>query len=309
MTWFWLALAATLCWSGADLFYKLGSGDKYDTLKTTAVVGLVFGLHALSTLVFGDISFDFRNLIRYLPVSAMYIGSMALGYWGLRYLELSVCSPVQNCSGALACLLGIAILREMPETRFALFGILACCVGVFLLGMYEHQIAQTPEERKYAKGFRAFALPIGYCILDTLGTFLDDPCLSMESTWLVGVTEDTIEEVGNTAYELTFFLVGVGILLYLLINNPKSLRPTRVGTLPRFGAAVLETAGQFAYVHVIGGNAVIAAPMISSYCIISVALSRIFLKERLPKRQYIAVTITLAGIVLIGIGDGLAGSV
>ena len=53
----------------------------------------------------------------------------------------------------------------------------------------------------------------------------------------------------------------------------------------RLIAACFETAGQYAYAHVIGGNAVVAAPMIASYCMVSVLLSRVFLREKLPKSQ------------------------
>ena len=317
MSWFWIALAATLAWGGADLFYKLGANenDRYSHLKTSVFVGLLFGLHAAYTLIFGDIGFDWRNLIRYLPVSSMYILSMTVGYLGLRYLELSVSSPVQNCSGALAAILGIIILREIPESPLTWIGIAACCLGVILLGVFEKrkrdadsQLAES--ERRYHVGFLAFLLPVAYCVIDTLGTFLDDPCLNIDSTWLVNVTEDTIEEVGNTAYELTFLIVGLLLLAYILIDAKR--RGEKVVFVERHNrarliAAAFETAGQYAYAHVIGGNAVVAAPMIASYCMVSVLLSRIFLKEKLPRSQYVCIFLAFAGIILLGLADGLAG--
>lgn len=319
MSWFWIAAAATLCWGCADMFYKLGADerDPYSHLKTTIFVGLVFGIHAIYTLIFGDIGFDWRNLLYYAPVSAMYIGSMIIGYLGLRYLELSVSSPVQNCSGALACLLGIVILGELPESLLSWAGIVACCCGVAMLGVFEKQKRDADQkldesERKYHVGIVAFLLPIGYCVIDTLGTFLDDPCLNMDTTWLVNVTEETIEDVGNTAYELTFLLVALVLLVYLLFRDrDKSKRRTqkRMPNLVRFIAAIFEALGQFAYVHVIGGNAVVAAPMIASYCMVSVVLSRIFLHEKLPRQQYACVGLAFLGIVLLGIADGLAGSI
>lgn len=317
MSWFWIAAAATLCWGCADMFYKLGAdeSDRFSHLKTTVFVGLAFGLHAAYTLVFEDIGFDWRNLLYYAPVSVMYIGSMILGYHGLRYLELSVSSPVQNCSGALACILGIVILREVPDSALTWAGITACCVGVILLGVFEKQKRDADRrlaegERKYRVGVIAFLLPIGYCVIDTLGTFLDDPCLSMDSTWLVNVTEGTIEQVGNTAYELTFAFVGLVLLIYILLRERKAPERTRaVPHISRAVAAVFETAGQLAYVHVIGGNAVVAAPMIASYCMVSVVLSRIFLREKLPRRQYACVGLTFLGIVLLGIADGLSGQI
>ncbi len=41
----------------------------------------------------------------YLPVSLLYISSMAMGYVGLRYIELSISSPICNSSGALVAVL------------------------------------------------------------------------------------------------------------------------------------------------------------------------------------------------------------
>ena len=47
--WFWLSLIALLCWSGSDLFSKIGcqsETDKYSHLKMVTAVGVVMGLHA-----------------------------------------------------------------------------------------------------------------------------------------------------------------------------------------------------------------------------------------------------------------------
>ena len=46
-----------------------------------------------------------------------------------------------------------------------------------------------------------------------------------------------------------------------------------------------------------------AAPLISSYCLFSVILSRIFLKEKLTVRQYGAIAIAICGIAIMGFFD------
>ena len=55
------------------------------------------------------------------------------------------------------------------------------------------------------------------------------------------------------------------------------------------------------------GNGAVAAPMIAAYCIVSVILSRLFLKEKLSANQYKIVAVIIAGIILIGVAEGLAG--
>ena len=64
--------------------------------------------------------------------------------------------------------------------------------------------------------------------------------------------------------------------------------------------SLCETAGQFAYVFAIGANAIVAAPMISSYCIMSLVWSRIFLKEKLSKAQYAVIAVAAVGIAILG---------
>ena len=45
---------------------------------------------------------------------------------------------------------------------------------------------------------------------------------------------------------------------------------------------------------------------LAAYCVVSIALSRIFLKEKLPGKQYASVAIVIVGIILMGIAEGLA---
>ena len=94
--WFIFSLLTALAWGGADLFYKKGSdsNDKYSHIKIIIMVGLVMGIHATVYMVIKDIQFSPMNMIHYLPVSALYILSMAFGYIGLRYIELSIASPI-----------------------------------------------------------------------------------------------------------------------------------------------------------------------------------------------------------------------
>ena len=50
----------------------------------------------------------------------------------------------------------------------------------------------------------------------------------------------------------------------------------------------------------------LAAPLIASYCIVSVILSRIVINEKLKASQYACVITVIAGIVLLGISEGLS---
>ena len=106
--WFWLSLIALLCWSGSDLFSKIGcrdADDKLAHLKMVIAVGVVIGLHVPYEIFIGGVSVSWNVIWTYLPVSLLYIVSMALGYIGLRYIELSISSPICNASGAVVAVL------------------------------------------------------------------------------------------------------------------------------------------------------------------------------------------------------------
>ena len=72
-------------------------------------------------------------------------------------------------------------------------------------------------------------------------------------------------------------------------------------------AALCETAGQLTYVRAMSGNGVVAAPLIASYCVCSVVLARLFLRERLTWKQYLCVSLVFGGILLLGVAEGLSG--
>jgi len=306
--WFVFALITTLAWGAADLFYKKGADekDKYSHLKTSMIVGFVMGIHAICMLLFTDMNYDFTNILIYLPVSLMYIISMTVGYFGLRYLELSVSSPIQNSSGALTCLLCLVFLHQTMDTLSAL-AVIIICLGVFLLGIFEKAKQDEYEainNKKYKIGFVAFFMPIIYCIVDSLGTFFDAYYLDdIATTPLRNVTEATFENVANTSYELTFLLCA--IIIFIFIKFIKKENIIIKEQKDRTVAALFETLGQFTYVYAMSGMAVVTAPMIASYSIVSVVLSRIFLKEKLTKRQYSVVLLVMIGIAILGIVEGL----
>ena len=305
MSWFFFALITVLCWGGADLFYKRGASnkEKYTHMKTAITVGVVMGAHAVLTLLFTDVSYRFINLLIYLPVSLMYILSMTLGYCGLRYLELSISSPVQNSSGGVVSLLCVIFLGERLGLTPAL-AVIAICAGLVLLGVMESRQSrlETPGEGRYISGARAFLFPVAYCVIDALGTFFDAYYLDdIATTPLVGVTEETFETVANISYELTFLLAAVCLLIYVCLVRKEKMPVRKQGN--RLTAALLETAGQFTYVFAMSADAVVAAPMVASYSIVSLLLSRVFLKEKLTRGQYGAIALVMCGIAILGFFD------
>ena len=310
--WFWLAIAAMICWSGSDLFSKIGCRDSFDKqshLKMATAVGAVMGLHALYEILTGtEISFDI--ILKYLPVSALYILSMIIGYMGLRYIELSVSSPVCNASGALVAFASFFLMLFSggiewdSVTVISICAVLLVCAGVIGLGLVEHYeddtlraARQEASNYKYSKSVLALLLPILYCVLDAAGTFADS--LVLASFEKQGISEAS----ANVAYELTFFACGLVSFIYLVFF--KKAKYTLRHEVPKYTGAVFETVGQFAYIFALADeeHVMFSAPIISSYCLFSVLWSRIFLKEKLSFKHYLMIAVAAVGIVTLGTLD------
>ena len=148
----------------------------------------------------------------------------------------------------------------------------------------------------------AFAMPFCYAVIDALGSFLDIFFLEMETSPLIGVNEENIELVANISYELTFAICGIILFVFMMIKGVKFELPKQKD---KAIAAVCETAGQLTYVYAMSGNGAIAAPIISSVCIVSLLLSRIFLKEKLSWKTYVFIAVVIIGILLLAVSEEL----
>ena len=305
--WFWLSLIALLCWSGSDLFSKIGcrdADDKLAHLKMVIAVGVVMGLHAAYEIFIGGVSISWHVIWTYLPVSLLYIVSMALGYIGLRYIELSISSPICNASGAVVAVLYLCFGGLDEDLSggmrvMALAAIVLVCAGVIGLGVVEsreddelRRARQAASNYRYAKSWLALALPVAYCLLDAAGTFAD-------SLVLRSLDPDS----ANCAYELTFLFAAVVSFVYVKFFRHDRFQPKREA--PKYIGALFETAGQFAYIYAIADedHVMYAAPIIAAYCAASVLWSRIFLREKLSWRHYLMLV-----LIVIGIGGSYLGA-
>jgi len=251
MSWFWFSIIALLCWSGSDFFSKIGcrdAADKYSQYKMVTAVGVVMGIHAAIEIFVGGVEISWQVIWTYLPVSLLYIGSMTLGYVGLRYIELSISSPICNASGALVAIIAIVSGTAGKMAIAQYIAIFLACAGVIGLGFVEanedddlRAARQEASNYKYAKSWLALALPIAYCILDAAGTFADDLVL-----------ETLNEDSANVAYELTFLVAGIVSFIYTVIIKKQKLLPKAEG--PKYSGAAFETAGQLAYIYALASG-------------------------------------------------------
>lgn len=319
MLYYILSILALLCWSGSDLFSKIGTReqDKNSHWKVVFAVGSIMGLHFLITLIGGAIIdstvgvdalpkvaasllyTDFKpiDFINYFPVAALYILAMVLGYIGLRYIELSISSPICNSSGALAFLLCVlfGIFSVEDITPITIIGILMITVGIVVLGFVEQredeEIKKARREkanRKYTKSILAFLLPISYLIIDALGTVGDE---------FIFANSDITDYAANSAFEFTFLLLAIFAFIWLKFVKKDTIFK---GNKNLYWGGLCETVGQVFYMAVMFSDLSVGMVIISAYCAISVLWSRIFLHEKMSWKHYAVIAMVIAGIVILG---------
>lgn len=319
---FLFSVIALLCWSGSDLFTKKGTDekDKNSHWKVAFAVGLIMGIHFLITLIGGAIidanggpdslpkfvsslfytDFKIMDFVYYLPVAFLYILAMVMGYIGLRYIELSVSSPICNCSGSLALLICALIFwGEITLDIPSIIGVVLITLGIIGIGVVDSKENQELKElrrqasnRKYTKSFLALLLPIAYLIIDALGTVGDEVLFSIE-------TISISDYAANSAFELTFFLLAIFAFIWVNFVKKDKLFVKKGNAI--YLGGLCETIGQVFYMAVMFADYEVGMPIISAYCVMSVVWSRIFLKEKLSWKHYVAIALTFGGIILLGI--------
>lgn len=333
MEWFlniFFLIFSTVSWGIAEIFYKKGNvaHEKYAHLKTSIFVGIFFGLYALIITIIQtikDVSFIKYlpiNMLIYLPVALCYLISMTCSYFGVRFVEESISDPIENTSGAVVPIL-CAIFLHQTMSAWAIVVVVIIVIGILGVGFVENT-GKTDLKKKLGKKLAiwAFAMPFCYALLDACGTFLDIFYVDdVNATLLKGVTESTIEHMANCCYEFTFFIIAMGILIFIKHKGVKLFSvvdPANVEAVAheatltwyqkvylqkdKLLAAIFETMGQATYIFALSEGEGIAAVILGAgTVIISVTLSRVILKEKLSWKQYIFIFIILGGIIALSL--------
>lgn len=324
LQYFFFSIVALFCWSGSDLFSKIGTvqKDKNSHWKIIFAVGVCMGIHLVITLIAGSFiddpeslpkfvasliytDFTIMDFVYYLPIAFIYIAAMAVGYFGLRYIELSVSSPICNSSGSLALVI-CAIIGAIVGGNYtvemdggSIAGVVLVAIGIIGLGVAEYldndeakALRQDKSNFKYTKSVWAILIPIIYLILDALGTVGDQ---------VIAVGDFGIEMsdyAANSAFELMFVLYALFALIW--VKFVKKDKMFNEKTKFAFLGGACETIGQAFYMAVMFSDFDAGMVIISAYCALSVLWSRIFLKEKLSLAHYITIGVTFVGIVLLG---------
>jgi drug/metabolite transporter (DMT)-like permease len=183
-----------------------------------------------------------------------------------------------------------------------IIGTCAIVVGIVLLGIQEQKLSNKEidldkNKKKHRLGALALIFPIIYNLVDAFSMVAMGVTVSEE-------TEVSIPDIDFMFFECVgFAVIAVLVWLYLLIVKKYRYNPFKKTELTRCGAGVGDTLGTMAFTFAVALNPILTAPITSSYCFVTIILARIFLKERLTKKQYLSLAILVIGIALLGVSE------
>lgn len=271
-------LLAALGWGAADyLVARTGAavGERL-TFAVAQPVGVVVLLGVV--LVRGE------PLAPLLAVDVLVVGLIgAVGllalYTALRVGPVAVASPVGATYGGVAALLAVAVGGEVLG-RFGAAGVVAVTAGVVLVSADPRAVRSAIAEGESTRPAVALAG------LAALG-------LGASNYLLDAVTA----AVGPVAAVLGVRTVGAVVGLPFLRGLPETPR-SAAGPLVAVG--LLDTGAFVAFALGIQAERVaVVTPVASLFALVTVALARVFLRERLTPVQWGGVALVIAGTPLL----------
>ena len=315
MIWLLLTLSCIVLWGITDILYKKSSdyNDPLSQYKTFVWIGIVMAPAGVIMAICSDTLLDSIMMVKdnlyLIPLCIFYAIALFFGLLGAKHLDASVVSPLENIDGAMAAIILYFFFLFTGRSHITdkiglvqVVGTVAIVVGVVLLGIQEQSLSKqekhlSEDKKRHRLGALALIFPIVYNLVDAVSMVAVGITVSEE-------TEVAIPDIDFFIFEsLGFVVVAICMWLYMLIVKKYKYDPFKKEELVRCGAAAGETFGTMTYIFAVAGNPILTAPITSSYCFVTIVLARIFLKERLTKKQYLSLAFLVVGIALLGVSE------
>ena len=313
MNWLLLTLSCIVAWGITDILYKksLNYSDPLTHYKTFIWIGIVMATAGIIAAICSDTLLESIMMVKdnlyLIPLAVFYAVASLFGLLGKKHLDASVVSPLENIDGAMAAIILYFFFLLTGRNHVIdnigimdMIGTVAITAGVIFFGMQEHKLSKQEinldeKKKKHCLGALVLIFPLLYNLVDVVSIVATSITVSEE-------TEVAIPDIDFFFFEsLGFLAVAIFLWLYLLIVKKYKYNPFKKKEAVRCGAATGETVGAITYIFAAASNPVLTVPITSSYCLVTIVLAHILLKEKLTKKQYLSLAFLVIGIVLLGI--------
>ena len=251
-----------------------------------------------------------KNDVLYLvPLYFAHAIALFIGLQGIKHLSASVVAPLENIDGAISTIIiyFYYLLTDYihPSYGIGIMNVIATVsiiIGVILLGRQEQVLMRNEahlaeDKKRHRLGALALFFPLIYNLADVFAIAEIDGVV-------LGETEGTIPAIDFFIFECAgFVLVAICVWFFMMIVKKYKYNPFQEEELVRCGAATGETFGIMTFIFASSIKPILTPAIASLYCLVTIVLARIFLKERLTKKQYLSIALLVVGIALLGIAE------
>lgn len=312
-----MAVLCLVIWGLTDIFDKKGSPreDKFSCFKFMVWQGIISVILIMVLTPMSESGIFLpsqlgKNAV-YLLLSMAYPISIMAGLNGMRYLDASIASPLENIDGIVApvFMLAFFLVTGTVESIGSMFswldilGVALVVSSVILIGRKERELAEKDnivmaDGKKRRIGAKALIFPILYSVFDAIYTVTSGVFLYSEGSIAMGKIDFMI------LYNLAFVVAGVYSFFYILAKMKRPYNPFRKSETVKCISGIMDPLGSVCYTYALAANPVLFTPITSSYCIVTIIAAHILLRERLQKRQYVCLAFLVAGIVILAFSSG-----
>lgn len=313
MNWLVLTLLSLIAWALVDVLSKyVSTEDDPDAhLELIIIVGLFLLPTLFSSLGESESGLSILQIIWkykiWIVVPLCYILDLWGSFFPLKYLEISIVSPVVNTAGVVSVIVllcyyfatgSIDSIHDVLNNR-TIIGMVIITIGLVALGYVQEkqagkELAEKPKDKWYRYGAIALIIPILAALFEGMEGILAGIVLDPERGLGVGENDYWI------LYSVVCIASAVVIWIYLFIKNKKPYNPFRLREWPKYVLAILEVVAESWWLSAMADEPLIVAFLSCTYCVFTVIFSRVLLKEKMTKPQYICVTLVIIGIIIVG---------
>ena len=316
--WIIWSLVSILLFSFSAIFEKKGSSveEECTELKFLVWFGIFSFLVAVCIQTFGlrELDSSLFEFIKHNPAILLcpvfYMLSLLFLFLSLKFIPLSINVPITSTNG-IYCFAGAIILyaalgkfQEVREEVSPIKVVLVIAVTLTIAAssiLYNRFVHNNYEDMDYRvlKKKTPFFVVAGiiFAIISAL-------CDASDSV----VTYYILEEVCSSFDYIFIYYLMSGIIAsfaYIILNikTRKLYNPFAISEKNRIAGSGLDCLGTVTSNLAVALNPFFADPLISTYFIFTILFSRIIMREKFDKRQYLCVAVILACVVFFALLD------
>jgi drug/metabolite transporter (DMT)-like permease len=271
---------ASLCWGVADFIAR----NAVRKVAEDYALWVVLGVGAVGVAVWavprGPVVPGGGDAVLVAVTALFALGGYLALYRAFRVGMLSVVSPIAAGNAVIPVVLALIVLGERP-LPWQGAGIVMVLAGVVLLSIRGG--VPLPEHTG-----RLGVAPALLCLV-LFGTALF--CMKL-----------SVDRVRPDAVALAVRVIGAGVLGVWLLARGRLTPPPREVRLPLLAAGILDAAALLFFCEALTRTLLsLVAPIASTIPVVTVALARIFLHERLSVPQKGGLVLAVFGVALVAV--------